>query len=406
MNTNQFISTIIFLVVLVSQASGMESDIEIVNKYLRAEKFELIEEGLAHAIRTAKASKNEFLSALRNPKPQQSTFMVLTATNSTTFWATAERESDTINTSSIAISEAGGILNGLSIEEILDWCFVDNGLLKGGYSIRHLFEKMPLTSRKQDIESGLSFFIPPLQFDWDDSSIGLMQLIGYNDVEGVRRFVESNRCRSIKAVTRRPLSRKLVDEVPLNYAVMYSNLAMVKCLESLGFDINDSSFDGITPLFTAASVGMLETVRYLCQQGANINANDERGLTPLAIAVINNHESIADFLLDSGASTSCVDEDGSTLLHLVASDNVLLAEKLIALGTPLNHLDAQGDTVLHCAAINGFPDILRYLVSKGASLNSRNNSDESPLDLVRNNPKLGEVIASELIEISRKQSKK
>ena len=96
--------------------------------------------------------------------------------------------------------------------------------------------------------------------------------------------------------------------------------AVVRRKLSEGWEIEDRSDDGYTPLHMAAYFGRLDVARLLLQRGADPNAvasNDSR-VTPLHSAVSARHRDLAGLLLAHGASANAVQKGGWTPLHAAA----------------------------------------------------------------------------------------
>lgn len=378
----EFVLAIAFIAILIGKYC-MASDLEVLNQYFRIDTAELRSAEFDDVVDRARSHEYEFIHVLNNPKPQQSGFMVLRQDPNGASWSALQSCKDLQN------------------DRLLDWAFVDNGILVGGYTIKRQFERMKSESRKLDIADAVSFYIPPIDFDWKSKSICLMRSIGYQDIENVARIYASHNQQYIQVAKRKPLTRGMTEDTPLNYAVCYSSIDMVKCLVELGNDVNGSGNIGATPLFSAAASGKIEIVKYLLEMGARIDVADERGLTPIAIAVINDQTETVTLLLDLGANVKCIDNDGNSLAHLIAKDNTELAETLAAYGVNMDQEDGDGFAPIHCAAMNGFLRLTEWYVLKGSDLSKQNKNGKTPIDLVRENRKLGEKCAVHLIEIAK-----
>lgn len=362
---------------------SVATDLAVLNKYFSIDSVALRSAEFDDAFERANLQKDDFILAWNNPKPQQSEFMVLRENPKGLFWTSFQAQ------------------NGKQFDQLLDWAFIDNGMLVGGYTIKHQFERMKSESRKLDVADAVSFYIPPTDFDWKTDSICLMRSIGHQDVESIKKIYGLNSLQQIPVAKRKPRTRGMEADIPLNYAIACGNTDVVKCLVELGNDVNASSNSGATPLFCAAAIGSIEIMQYLLEMGARIDVADNRGLTPIAIATINDQIDSVALLLDLGANVKCVDNDGNTLAHLVASDNVKLVETLFSRGTDIDHRDTDGYTPIHCAALNGFSHLIDWYASKGCSLSKQNKDGKTAIDLVRENPKLGEMKASQLMEIAK-----
>jgi ankyrin repeat protein len=110
------------------------------------------------------------------------------------------------------------------------------------------------------------------------------------------------------------------DGLSLFEAAAVGDVAAVRRRLSEGWEIEDRSDDGYTPLHMAAYFGRLEVARLLLERGADrnpVSSNDSR-VTPLHSAVSARHRDLAGLLLALGASANAVQKGGSTPLHTAA----------------------------------------------------------------------------------------
>lgn len=104
-----------------------------------------------------------------------------------------------------------------------------------------------------------------------------------------------------------------------------------------------------TPLYYAASFGLLEMVRKLIRAGVALNAPGSRyGGTALHAAVIRYHTRVMKLLLEAGADP--------------------------------NQADFNGATPLHTTAAHGKSDLMRILLEYGASTEATDEDGETPYD--------------------------
>jgi ankyrin repeat protein len=147
-----------------------------------------------------------------------------------------------------------------------------------------------------------------------------------------------------------------------------------------GYDVNQTTADGVTALMYASSNGFGEIVRILVENKAEINAVPYNGITALSSACINNHYETALYLLQQGADTEIEDNLGITpLLYAAAYDYFEITELLLMFGANPDHTDYEGATALHAAAIYARPDIAWLLLDYGAGIDSRDNFGFTPL---------------------------
>jgi ankyrin repeat protein len=139
-------------------------------------------------------------------------------------------------------------------------------------------------------------------------------------------------------------------------------------------DVNASTFDGYTPLITAAEFGNARAVEILLEAGANVAPATAVRLsgTALHLASINGHTEIVRLLLKHGAATEARCLLGRTPLILAAltsRDEVLSA--LLSAGAKIEARDDAGGTALQAAAAMGHADAVRILLNAGASVNAK-----------------------------------
>ena len=134
-----------------------------------------------------------------------------------------------------------------------------------------------------------------------------------------------------------------------------------------------------------------------------VNAVNDLGETPLHIAARGGNNKCIALLIKAGARTNMVDKHGSTPLHGAACrGNIEIAGNLLGEGIDLdiftlakrqrfdgdflsniNTKDNNGNTPLHEAVICGNPDMVKFLLQKGADQSIKNNKGHSPYDLIK-----------------------
>jgi ankyrin repeat protein/energy-coupling factor transporter ATP-binding protein EcfA2 len=226
----------------------------------------------------------------------------------------------------------------------------------------------------------------------------------------------------------------------------------VESLLKKGANVNDKNNEGNTPLMLAAANGHKDSVEFLLKNGANVNDKNNEGNTPLILAAANGHKDSVEFLLKNGANVNDKNNEGNTPLMLAATnkdkDIVLYLLKqgaefdsndssvvnaltftifeqrcgsireaatygyvnvlkfLLTHGADINSEDSNKNTPLILAAANGHKDAVELLLNRGANVNDKNNEGKSPLyfALSSNNINLAKQILDALnIKISLKE---
>lgn len=168
--------------------------------------------------------------------------------------------------------------------------------------------------------------------------------------------------------------------------------------------MSDSNKDINAELLEAVRIGNIHTVRRLISEGADVDKYDESQGNPLYWAVKSNHSNIAKVLLDNGATffaydssqerhvhdkfQSIKDEHCKNSLHLAARLGKLEAVKdLLGKGANVNAKNDTGETPLHIAATyNHTKEVVEALLGKKeTNVNAQDNSKKTPLHLAAQN---------------------
>lgn len=102
----------------------------------------------------------------------------------------------------------------------------------------------------------------------------------------------------------------------------------------------------------------------LLQYKAFVNSKSKFGEAPLHSASQNGHVNIVSLLVEEhNASVEAITLDNQTALHFAAKHGQLaVCQKLLALGANPNSCDDKGQTPLHLAAENDFPDVVKLFL--------------------------------------------
>nr|XP_057923605.1 oxysterol-binding protein-related protein 1-like isoform X2 [Doryrhamphus excisus] len=171
---------------------------------------------------------------------------------------------------------------------------------------------------------------------------------------------------------------------------------------------------GWTPLHMACYHGNTDVVEELLKEGANVNVQDNMGDTPLHKASCTGRKEIVLLLLRYDAFASVINGTGQIPKDVTDDDEIITMleaaerrearrreERLLEAAregdiSSLSKLlsgkeaadvhckDSVGNTPLHCAAYRGHKQCIIKLLKCGACPTIRNNKEQTPLDLVRN----------------------
>uniref|UniRef100_A0A4W4EFE0 Ankyrin repeat domain 44 n=1 Tax=Electrophorus electricus TaxID=8005 RepID=A0A4W4EFE0_ELEEL len=172
---------------------------------------------------------------------------------------------------------------------------------------------------------------------------------------------------------------------PLHCAVVNDHEACATLLlEALGSEIvtcKDSK--DRTPLHAAAFAGHVDCVQLLLAHDAPVDAVDQSGRTALMMAAERGAVGAVEALLTSAsADLGLTDQKGNTALHLACSNGkeecaVLILENLRDAAL-VNTTNAALQTPLHLAGRGGLKQVVKELLSRGASVQAVDENGLTP----------------------------
>ena len=182
------------------------------------------------------------------------------------------------------------------------------------------------------------------------------------------------------------------NNTPLHYAIKNGDKETIAFLLQKGADICIPNSNGDTPLALLA----LKGEPYFSLVRPYINRGDAVESTPLHRAAIHRNIPAIQILLENGANISAINSDGEAPLSW------LMHEPYLSLVTPfINTPDANGDTPLHRAVIEGNINLIQLVLASGAKIDTKNNKGQTPLHYacipyprpgLLNNPKIIEML--------------
>ncbi|XP_046550663.1 putative ankyrin repeat protein RF_0381 [Haliotis rubra] len=183
-------------------------------------------------------------------------------------------------------------------------------------------------------------------------------------------------------------------------------------------NINDTNYQGMTPVLLAVVNGYADVFALLVRKGASlssvdasgdnilqnacdggnadivkylltvkdivhdINRKGKAGLTPVMVAARSGNKGVFDLLVKNGAELTQVDDDGNTILHLACTANVQIVKYLLSHNTvDINTRGAYGRTPLLTTARSGNRLAFDELLKKGADTSMKDNEDNNILHL-------------------------
>ncbi len=149
-----------------------------------------------------------------------------------------------------------------------------------------------------------------------------------------------------------------------------------------------------TALLDATYTGDAARVAALIKAGADVNEANQFGATPMSQAALRGDTEVLRLLLKGGANPDSPNAEGETALMLVArTGNVEAAKLLVKAGAKVDAREKWGgQTALIWAAAQDQPQMIAFLVSKGAEVDAhsvvrdwprRMTAEERPKDMNR-----------------------
>jgi ankyrin repeat protein len=169
----------------------------------------------------------------------------------------------------------------------------------------------------------------------------------------------------------------------LHQAAEGGHAAVAALLVEHGAPINARDKYRQTPLTFAANGGFLEIVELLVAHGADVNAENEALSAPLSLAALKGHCDVASLLLERGAHVDGSSDDNHPVNDFVETGDLDCVRMFIAHGASMTSPDWWGLPMHHLA---GFTDVSKdyrgiadALLAAGAALDAPNEKGETPL---------------------------
>ena len=148
-------------------------------------------------------------------------------------------------------------------------------------------------------------------------------------------------------------------------AIEDGKIEVVKSLIKQGFAVNTEANGGKTALHVAACYRKVEITQFLISHGANVNAKDNCGDTPLLdVPYASSFETLR-----------C----NTPLSEAAVKGYIEVARLLISAGADVNVVNRFGYTPLQQAAKFAPLEFIKFLVFHGADVNAKDFGDRTPL---------------------------
>jgi hypothetical protein len=165
-------------------------------------------------------------------------------------------------------------------------------------------------------------------------------------------------------------------------AAELGNASGLVALLDKGMDPNTADAKGNTLLMIATREGHRDVVWALVRKKANANRRNQYGDTALMLAALRGDREIARMLIEFGGAE--VKHSGWAPIHYAAyQDRPEMIRYLIAKGADKNALAPNGYTALMMAARSGHTDAAKALLYEDVEINIRSPSGETALRIAR-----------------------
>jgi ankyrin repeat protein len=175
---------------------------------------------------------------------------------------------------------------------------------------------------------------------------------------------------------------------PLAEAVKVANVELVAMLLEAGTNANLANEDGQTPLMLAARTGNVAVAKLLVQHGAEVNRREGyRDQSAVMWAAGQGHAEMVAFLVSQKADLSIRAESNEWMTQITSEPRVLYrptggltpllyaaragclacVTTMVQAGADVDRPNPDGMTPMMMALDNGYPDVARYLLERGAN---------------------------------------
>lgn len=159
-------------------------------------------------------------------------------------------------------------------------------------------------------------------------------------------------------------------------AVDKNDIDTIQSLINENTNFNIIVKDGNSLLHYSSLKGNLKFVQFIIEHGGNTDILNDYKQTPFQLAIWKGYINVAKYLLEKGTSLLAIDNQGRTSLHYAAmgKDFSILCWLVDDLKQDIHSMDFQGRTCMHYIAMSGTIEMMEFLLSKGLSINDKDNN--------------------------------
>lgn len=176
------------------------------------------------------------------------------------------------------------------------------------------------------------------------------------------------------------INQTQMGSTPLMMASEYKSLDIAKYLIKNGADINIQDSNGDPAIHWSAYYGNVPFTKLMLENGAKTNLKSMHSDGVMQVALKEWQDSIVDLLLKYKVSIYKVEEDSKALILALKNDDFSLFKSLLNTKN-INTRDGASNTLLMIAAKNGYFEMVKYLIEKGADIDKINSVGQSALNL-------------------------
>ena len=174
----------------------------------------------------------------------------------------------------------------------------------------------------------------------------------------------------------------------LQQACLHQSQDLVALLLDHGSEVDagtrGTTNNGTTALMFSANAGYLGMMKLLLDHGAQIELTNDMGMTALKLAAQAGQMDAAKLLLDHHAKFTADRLGNTPALTAARAGKLEMLKLLLSRGESLDERDNEGFTLLHCAADHGHAEVVGFLVGRGFAVNARGATGFTPLHCAAN----------------------